>query len=372
MESSALPALRPLRLGELLDQAIRLYRRNFLTFIGIIAVVYVPVMVLQTAATTVMTSSLFEGVSTPDEIFSNYTYWIGFLSTLILAFVQFVLVQGIGTGALTRAVADNYLGKKTSILDAYRGIGKSWPTLLGALIFVGLISIIVFFWWLIVPCVGWFTGLGMLAFLLAAVNPIVPAVVVLEKSGPWSSATDNIFERVGNWVIRTLTSIRRAWSLARSRFWPVLGTILVLYLFSLIIVNGPVAIANLILAQASEVFDDPTMQLVLTSIIQALVSIVAVLLYYPLQMTAFTLIYFDLRVRNEGFDLALRTMETSGSTDMTPVMAAPIPLSNERLITGSDLGNFAILTLAATGIIILFYSVILGSMFFLFALTGMQ
>ena len=119
-------------------------------------------------------------------------------------------------------------------------------------------------------------------------------------------------------------------------------------------------------------FGDQAMRLVLTAIIQALVSIVAVLLYYPLQMTAFTLIYFDLRVRNEGFDLALRTMETSGSTDITPVMAAPVPLSNERLITGSDLGNFAILTLAATGIIILFYSVILGSMFFLFALTGMQ
>ncbi len=37
METQSLPSLRPLRLGELLDQAIRLYRRNFLTFIGIIA-----------------------------------------------------------------------------------------------------------------------------------------------------------------------------------------------------------------------------------------------------------------------------------------------------------------------------------------------
>ena len=60
METSALPALRPLGPGELLDQAIRLYRRNFLTFIGIIAVVYVPVMVLQTAATTLMSSSMLD------------------------------------------------------------------------------------------------------------------------------------------------------------------------------------------------------------------------------------------------------------------------------------------------------------------------
>ena len=58
MESQPLPALRPLRLGELLDQAIRLYRRNFITFIGIIALVYVPLMILQTASTTLMTSSM--------------------------------------------------------------------------------------------------------------------------------------------------------------------------------------------------------------------------------------------------------------------------------------------------------------------------
>jgi len=369
METPALPALRPLRLGELLDQAIRLYRRNFLTFIGIIAVVYVPLTILQTAASTAMTSSLFEGVSTPEAIFSNYTYWIGFFSTIILAFVQFVLVQGVATGAMTRAVADNYLGEKTSILDAYRGIGKSWLTLLGALIFVFLVLILITLWWIFVPCIGWFTGLGMLAFLAAAVNPMVAPVVVLETSGPWSSPSDNLLVRLGNWVIRSVLSVRRAWSLARRRFWPVLGTIFVLYLFSLIIVNGPVAIANFVLVQAFDLFDEPSMQLVFTSIIQALISLVAILIYYPLQLTAFTLVYFDLRVRTEGFDIALLTM-ASDLTDASQAMEAPALVAGERLITGPDLGNFAILTLAAAGIFILFYSVVLGSMFFLFALMG--
>jgi len=35
MENSTEIALRPLRLGEILDQAIRLYRHNFLTFISL-------------------------------------------------------------------------------------------------------------------------------------------------------------------------------------------------------------------------------------------------------------------------------------------------------------------------------------------------
>src|SRR5262245_31630552 len=143
MEPQALPALRPLHLGELLDQAIRLYRRNFITFIGIIALVYVPLMILQAASTALMTSSITTLVSArrPEEIFTNYAYWGGLLSTLVITFIQFILVQGIATGALTRAVADNYLGKQTSILDAYRGIKDSWVSLLGALLAIILLFI---------------------------------------------------------------------------------------------------------------------------------------------------------------------------------------------------------------------------------------
>lgn len=350
MEIQAPPTLRPLRLGELLDQAIRLYRRNFLTFIGIIAVVYVPLMVLQTAATTLMSSSLleFRSSTSPEEIFSNYGYWVGVFSTIILAFVQFILVQGIATGALTRAVADNYLGRRTSILEAYRGISKSWLSLLGALLFVGLVFIAVTLW-SIVPCIGWFTGLGMLAFLMAAVNPLVASVVVLESQ----SAVD---------------AVRRAWSLARRRFWPVLGYIFVLYLFSLIIISGPAAIVNVALTGVLPSFDDPTMGLVVTSIIRSLVSLVGVLIYYPLQMTAFTLIYFDLRVRTEGFDIALLTMSASDAADVNLAMAAPVAQTNEPLITGPDLGNFAILTLAAAGIYIFFFSFIMGTVLLLPAL----
>jgi hypothetical protein len=363
MESQSLPNLRPLRLGELLDRAIRLYRANFLTFIGIIAVVYVPLMILQTAASALLSSSMLQSFSTPEDIFSNTGYWFGILFTLVLALVQFILVQGIATGALTRAVADNYLGRKTSILDAYRGIGKSWLTLVGALMFLGILAIALFLWWM-VPCIGWFTGLGMFLFMLTVVNPLVAPVVVLETAGPWSSAEDNLFRRLWNWMLRSMLSVRRAWSLARRRFWPVLGYVLVLGLFSLIVVNGPAAIVNVLLGQLLPSFGDPTTSVVLAAVIQGLVSLVFILIYYPLQMAAFTLIYFDLRVRTEGFDLALLTMEASGSTDLAETMPAPVPQANEQLITGPELGNFAILTLAGAGLYILFISIITGGMLF--------
>jgi len=155
-------------------------------------------------------------------------------------------------------------------------------------------------------------------------------------------------------------SIQRAWSLVRRRFRPVLGYIIVLYLFNLLIVAGPSAIANAVLTAVFHSLGDVTTQLVLVSIIQALVSLVFILIYYPLQMTAFTLIYFDLRVRTEGFDLALLT-----TSDADQALTAPAQPTNERLITGADLGNFAILTLAAVGIYILLFSVLFGGLFFL-------
>jgi hypothetical protein len=279
-------------------------------------------------------------MATPQQIFTNYGYWGGMIASLILSFIQYILVQGVATGALTRAVADNYLGKKTDILGAYRGIGSSWVSLVGALLLLIPIIIGLMIWWL-VPCIGWFTGLGMLVFLSAVVNPLVPPTVVLENQG-------------------AVDAIRRAWSLARRRFWPVLGYVLVLVLFSWIVVSGPKALVNVILVQVFQSFNDPTMQMVISSVIQGFVQLVFGLIYLPLQLTAFTLIYFDLRVRTEGFDLAILATEASGSTELTEAMAAPVAPVNESLITGAELGNFAILTLAGAGLYIFVISFIMG------------
>ncbi|HXF85932.1 MAG TPA: hypothetical protein VNK49_11150 [Anaerolineales bacterium] len=345
METQALPTLRPLRLGELLDQALRLYRRNFITFIGIIALVHVPLTLLQAAISALTSSTLLQSDSL-DEIFSNTGLWAGIGSGLILFIVQFILVQGIATGALTRAVADIYLGRQSGILNAYKSIGRAWLSLLGALLFILLLYLLMVIWWLIVPCLGWFTGLGMMVFLLAAIHPLVPPIVVLEKQS-------------------AIASVRRAWSLARYRFWPLLGYAFVLYLFSLIIVIGPSMVANAALGITIP-FVNSAMDVAVTTLIQSLVQLITSLIYYPVQMTAFTLIYFDLRVRTEGFDLALQTLDAP-TADLAQIVTPPPP-ANERLITGQDLGNFAILTFVSIGIFILYYIVILAGAVFIMML----
>lgn len=228
---------------------------------------------------------------------------------------------------------------------AYRGIGKSWLSLVGALLLIGLLAFVCLIWWL-VPCIGWFTGLGMLMTLLAAVSPMVAPVIVLEQ------------QSVGG-------SLRRSWSLVRRRFWPVLGYVFVLYLFSMLIVSGPSTLINILLAGVFDSINDPFSGLLIRTIIQSVVQLISILIYYPLQMTAFTLIYFDLRVRTEGFDLTLLTVDATDQSGLDQAMNTSHLTNNERLISGTDLGNFAILTLIVGGLYIFLVAFIMGGAMFL-------
>lgn len=182
MTATSLPALRPLGIGELLDQAIRLYRRNFLRYLGIIAVVQIPVGLLQfLIALLALRFGSALGSGRAAALGAAVTPAV--LGSYLVGFVSFILVQGVGTAAMTRAVADNYLGTRTGFADAYRRIGRAWLPLLGTLFVAGLLAFVLGLWFL-VPCIGWGTGLGILAFYSAVLVPLVAPIVVLEgKSG---------------------------------------------------------------------------------------------------------------------------------------------------------------------------------------------
>ncbi|MBN2004807.1 MAG: hypothetical protein JXA21_15725 [Anaerolineae bacterium] len=152
--------LRPRGIGELLDQAVRLYRRNFFTFIGIVAVMQIPLTLISTVVTR-YTNTSTRFLSQSEQIERTGIMLGGFLILMVASFV----LQGIVMAALARAIADNYMGEKTGFMDAYRKIGKDWPRVLAALLIGGLIyfGLVI---WLIIPCIGWFTGLGALIMYL--------------------------------------------------------------------------------------------------------------------------------------------------------------------------------------------------------------
>ncbi len=325
--STATTELRPLGVGEILDRAVRLYRRNFVDFIGIIAIGQVPLAMIQLV---ISAYNLSHPVYLPRQTYSS-SYFNDLAASgalnrlgvqLFLLLLGFILVQGVATAALTRAVADNYLGQKTDMVQAYHKLGGSWLRLLGVLLLMVIVYILLFIW-MIIPCVGWLSGPGILIYVAIAVGPLIAPVVVLEK-------------RAGG-------AIRRAWDLVRRRFWWVLGFMIILVIFNQLIIAGPTYIYNLAARYLFNVQagSDPTL---VTILIQALLSLITGLIYIPLQLTAVTLMYFDLRVRTEGFDLTMLTGAASGE-DVGTITSQVVPSKQTGLVYGSELGYFVFLTI---------------------------
>jgi hypothetical protein len=103
-----------------------------------------------------------------------------------------------------------------------------------------------------------------------------------------------------------------------------------------------------------------------STVVQTLVAMVGSLLYLPLQSTAMTVVYFDLRVRSEGLDLALQSAGPSAAQTSTD---SPLPeITSERrsaFITGTDVGFFVLLTIGAGVLYVLFVSLFAGLAMFL-------
>jgi hypothetical protein len=341
MIESTYPVIYPMKLGELLDKAIRLYRQNFLKFIGIYAIPYIPLFLIQIILSYFSTTEMFGQIDSAPEAFPfTPTAMVAMLGSFVAIFVQFILVQGFATAALTRAVANNYASRPIGILDSYRTLSTSGWRLVLALMLV-FIFIVILFIWTLIPCVGWLSGPGILFFIGFVVNPLVAPVVSLEKLG-------------------VMASVRRAWDLARSRFWWLVGFALVLTLLGQLIVTGPVYLLNFILQTALSTLPGSIgQQIAISSIVQSLVTMSLTLLYMPLQLTILTVVYFDLRARSEGLDLALQisgTAETDKDVISLPDISSKEP---KPLFEGIDVGRFALLSLVG----IAFYALIFAVLF---------
>lgn len=326
--------IRPMTLGEILDKAIRLYRQNFIKFVGIIAIPYIPLVLIQIVLTLVSTTQVLQSVNNDPSAFPFSPLAISaFAGSFIVSLIQIVLVSGFATAALTRAVANNYMNKPVSILDSYRAItGSAWKLILA--LFLSGILVFALLIWTIIPIVGWFSGPGILMFLSFIVIPLIAPIASLERFG----------------VTQT---IRRAWDLGRGRFWWLLGYSFVLMLLGQIIVSGPVLLLNAILQAILLSLSDLSfeVQMAINSILPNLLTLTLNLLYLPLQLTMMTVVYFDLRARTEGLDLALQLSsidESQSASTVLPEISSP--QTNAPILTSIDIGRFALLSLIAAAL----------------------
>jgi hypothetical protein len=293
---------RSMSVGEWLDATFTLYRRNFALIASISAVVQIPYALLTwllfelTGVATFVRSpfaSLGGQSITQAQAQQLLNSYLGILVvTLGLLLLSLLIVVPLGEAATTRAVSDRYLDRPSSLLSAYRA---AWSRL-GALIAMILILIVVYAGSLAVVIL--FTallgaagagGLGALLAVIAFIGLIPVLIMIYVRTVVAVPAI--VLERVSGWG-----GLKRSWQLIGGRFWPTFGRMLLLVLITSII-SGVVSTifqvpGNLIAPNNSFVF-------------QQVAGAIAAVFVGPITYIGVTLLYYDIRIRKEGFDIEM-------------------------------------------------------------------
>ena len=134
--------LRPLGFGEIFDRAITLYIRNFLPFAGIVAVVVLPLAILQyfidmssmgqfDQAIKILTHPNAPPPSTPvlPSFMTDWRVGVLFIVTMVIVYA----IYPFSLNAVAIGVARLYTGRPVLFAPCYRGSLRRWPQVLGML-----------------------------------------------------------------------------------------------------------------------------------------------------------------------------------------------------------------------------------------------
>jgi Membrane domain of glycerophosphoryl diester phosphodiesterase len=260
--SSFTPQLRPLSVGEILDAGFKLFRARFG---ALLLAVLVPVLPLAIVGTIVV-------ALTDEHYFDVSTTEVDDSGSAIAGNLIGVILQGLAIAlaiaACFKIISAAYLGEETSVGDSLRfGISRI-AALIVAYILLSVILIVSFFL-LFIPFVYFSVKFAM----------TFPAIV-FERKGPFGA-------------------MGRSFSLTRGNFWRVLGTLVVVFLLLLVMT---IALSVLI---GVGLFSVESASEAVVAVVYTALNVIVIALTYPLFAAILTVIYYDLRVRNEGFDLQL-------------------------------------------------------------------
>jgi len=271
--------LRPMTLGELLDRTFTLYRENFLLFAGIAALPQL-LLLLFNFAVLLFTRTGLEQVRSAASAGLIGGAILGGLLAVALTLFAFAIAQA----ATIWAVSEFYLGRETSIRDAYANSkGQMWMVI-AITIMVGLAS-----------------GIGLLllivpGLILACRLAVSVPVAIVEKESP-------------------VASMERSMALTRGYFWQIFALLLLVGVLSYVVtllLQIPVMVSTVTAAMAKH-----EVSLGMT-IYSHLAEFVSSVLVGPIGTISVSLMYYNLRVQKEGFDIQ-HLFRSLGATAAKPL-----------------------------------------------------
>ena len=254
--------LRPLEIGDLLDEMFRMYRRHFLLFAGISVLLAVPEAAL---------FGLGYGSLLAAQQVGGTGGLAGFFGALGLALLVALAILPFTHSAVVYAACESAMGRPVTAGGIVRGVGRRYFPLLA--------------YWLL---------FNVYTAYLAAILCVAPLILWTWGFVGWFVVVPAMFvENIGLGA-----AFSRSWSLVQGRWWRTFLILFLLIVLWLVVDFGLGAFVSLGQALLG-LFVSP---FVATAVAAAGGQLVSALVN-PIMQIAVVLVYFDLRVRKEGLDL---------------------------------------------------------------------
>jgi hypothetical protein len=288
-----------MRLGEILDGSFNIFRRHFSVFMRLsLILVWLP------TALGIYLNLRFS--NNPFALLSVFQEDLGrSIGITLLIIVVWVACSLLLTAGTIRTISDSYLGQEPELMESLRfGFGKLVPLLL-VTFSKGLLLILLYvasgIGVGVLYFVGRMLGPGMTA-LMIFVGVIGAAWLVIWVMCAYGTTTPIVVLEELN---SSFDAFGRSWELTRAARGKVFGTIVVTWLISQavpgLVINGIGGVVGIAGNEA------------LQPVFVVLASLIGIVLA-PIMPCALTLLYYDLRVRREAFDLQVLSEQLGTTT----------------------------------------------------------
>jgi hypothetical protein len=277
--------LRPMTLGEVLDRTFTLYREHFLMFVGITALPYLLLLLFNFST---LLFSLGVGHQRSPNLVSPGMIG-GFIAGAFGGLFLFLLAIGVAHAATVAAVSDLYLGRETNVRNAYARAKSGFVAVIAVLVLTFL-AVGVGALFLLIPGI----------YLACRLALSVPAAIVEQDSA--------------------VASMERSMELTKGFAGQVFLLLLLVGVIEMVvggILQMPAAIFTMMAVVAKH---QPSVAVTVYTYISQFLSQVLV---GPIGTISASLMYYNLRVRKEGFDI----QHLMNSLDNVPRPLADVPVA---------------------------------------------
>jgi len=269
--------LRPLSIGEVLDGAFTIYRRQFASLFLTALVPQIP-MIAALALYYAFLGSITTSSAANSEPSTAMLVMMGIAAVILIPAA--IIGSATAVGAVTFQTARAYTGAPVTTREAIqRGLNRSLP-LVGAYMVVGILAFFGLFAFIV----------GAFVVMLAAFA-VAPAVV-LERRGP-------------------VEAMSRSWALVKGAWGEVFLVAFLAYMIAALpgmAVGMITTVGGLLLSHG-----DPSIMMASQGVGQVLGQ-VARTLTVPFSLGATVLLYYDRRVRTEALDVQMMAESLAGPT----------------------------------------------------------